>query len=151
MNRRFVSILAVLAVVPAAPAAAQVHVDPGSPSGKEYAIPLESARQNAAGNSGTVLPGAGTSSAASGTSAPLFGEGVGDKPKGARGRSQRGTRSGIGAGGGSSVDNAIAGAQPVRATIPSGGPKSTLTIAALALSVLLLGGVLGSIARRRNS
>jgi outer membrane murein-binding lipoprotein Lpp len=36
------------------------------------------------------------------------------------------------------------------ATVPQGGFSDTLTIGAVALSVLLLGGVIGSIARRRS-
>jgi LPXTG-motif cell wall-anchored protein len=45
----------------------------------------------------------------------------------------------------------IAGTRTVRAAVPGGDAQSTLTIAALAVSVLLLGGVLGSIARRRRT
>jgi hypothetical protein len=138
------------ALLPAAPAVAQVHVDPGSPSGKEYAIPLEQARNNASGNSG-VGSGTNTSTSSEAAAAPLFGEGIDHKsnpPKGVGKRGQKSTTDGTAP---ATVGSAIAGTQPVRATVPSGGAKSTLTIGALALSVLLLGGVLGSIARRRQT
>src|SRR5438094_2200614 len=51
-----------------------VHVDPGSPSGKEYAIPLEGVRRDTSGGSTT----GGSSGGSSGGSAkaPLFGEGI---------------------------------------------------------------------------
>jgi hypothetical protein len=153
-RRRLISAAAVLALVPAAPVHAQtgVHVDAGSPSDKEYAIPLDSARRDAAsGGNGDLGSSPGTSGSAP---APLFGEGVGnasgDSPKGTGRRGQRSSTSGDGASSGPTVNDAITGTQPVRATVPAGGAKSTLTIGALALSVLLLGGVLGSIARRRQ-
>jgi hypothetical protein len=72
----------------AAPAGAQVVVDPDSPSGKEYAIPLESARRQAAPApkpKAEVVQGARTS--------PLFGEGVGDgTAKGAGDATAKGKR-----------------------------------------------------------
>lgn len=154
--RRLIPLAAVLAVALtfAAPAGARsgaVTVDPDSPSGKEYAIPLESARRAA-----TKGTDDGPGSASQGQrSAPLFGEGVGGAPAG--GGSKPGSshaqlpqrtsrRSAAGAAG----RDAVAGARPVRATVPAGGAGSVLTIGAVAVSVLLLGAVLGSIARRRS-
>jgi hypothetical protein len=61
----------------AAPASAQtpeVQVDPDSPAGTEYAIPLEKARQEAAGDDGK-----GTPDKRSGKSDQLFGEGIQDQ------------------------------------------------------------------------
>lgn len=53
-----------------------VTVDPGSPSAKEYALPLEAARRDASGESGKpVAPGE--------RDAPLFGAGVTRKRSGA--------------------------------------------------------------------
>jgi hypothetical protein len=61
---------AVLLVVPclaAAHPAVGVHVDPGSPAGREYAIPLAQARASAVGDGGDgQLFGVGISSAAAG-------------------------------------------------------------------------------------
>jgi hypothetical protein len=142
---------------PATPAIAQsgVTVDPGSPSGKEYAIPLTSARRDAAaGGKTSTTPKSGSKA-----SSPLFGEGVGDpagsssgsKPRGngpSKGQRKSRTRSTPRAPGSNVVDRAV---RPVAASVPNGGSGSTLTIAAVALSVLLLGGVIGSIARRRES
>lgn len=142
--------------VPVAPAGAQVVLDPGSPTGKEYQIPLESARRDASGQSGTPSDGSRT--------APLFGEGVGDssssgsgagddgRPQSSGSDGQRGTKhpSDASSGNGQVVD-AIRATRPAGATVPQGGFSSAATIAAVALSVLLLGGVIGSIARRRSS
>lgn len=160
MRRTLMSLLLIVAA--AAPASAQtgVVVDPDSPPGKEYAIPLESVREGAA-PSGPQSDGAATK-------APLFGVGVGDdepvvradsspQPDGG-GTTQRATRrpgSATGAGDGSaaaegSESQSVRGGRPVAAAVPEGGTGSTLTIAAVALSVLLLGGVIGSIARRRS-
>lgn len=133
------------------PADAQVFVDPGSPSGKEYAIPLEDARREASpgGNEDPVVQGD--------RSAPLFGEGV--EPDAGRtadgagtGKNKRsplkdGSPDGSRAAG--SVDSLDRSGNVV-ATVPQGGFGDTLTIGVVALSVLLLGGVLGSVARRRS-
>jgi hypothetical protein len=131
-------------------------IDPGSPSGKEYAIPLESARRDAAGTKGDVQQGE--------RSAPLFGAGVGDSddngsggtPESSGGHKQKSSRgpgstTSAGSGDGGTVNDAIRSTQPVRATVPQGGLGSSASIAAVALSVLLLGGVIGSIARRRSN
>jgi hypothetical protein len=65
-------VLAVLGLATAGPALAApgtgVHVDPGSPAGKQYAIPIPSARSEAAGQTG----GSGSGS----SNPPLFGVGV---------------------------------------------------------------------------
>ncbi|MGI8873775.1 MAG: hypothetical protein ACR2KP_05515 [Egibacteraceae bacterium] len=80
----------------AAPAQAQdpgVTFEPGSPSGKEYAIPLEEARRDAGGerpgSAGSLPFGIGISSRAGG--------GPGSQPGGAgeRGARERGERSGV--------------------------------------------------------
>lgn len=56
-------------LAPAQPASAGgVHFDPDSPAGKEYALPLDQARDEAAG--------VGKSDGPAGEKAPLFGEGV---------------------------------------------------------------------------
>jgi hypothetical protein len=65
-------LVAALGLTTAGPALAApgngVHVDPGSPAGKQYAIPIPSARSEAAGQSG--------SSGSSSSNPPLFGVGV---------------------------------------------------------------------------
>jgi hypothetical protein len=146
-TRRTVRILAATAAVlgaSAAPAPAQVFVDPGSPSGKEYAIPLESARRNAANEGGDK-----SAPVAQGErSAPLFGAGIGDDRPSASGNDpQQPTRGRSGGG----VERALQVTNPVGvgAAPPTGGLSAPLTIGAVALSALLLGAVIGSIARRR--
>jgi hypothetical protein len=59
-------------------AANGVHFDPESPAGKEYALPLDEARNEATGTEGEGPEGSGRSGSdvESGESAPLFGEGV---------------------------------------------------------------------------
>jgi hypothetical protein len=151
-RRRLIAAAAVVAAVPAAPAGAQVHVDHDSPTGKEYAIPLESARREASsGANGSTDIQSQTGDATTSAPAPLFGQGIGDSPKASHRGGQPTSRGKRSTSGGATVDTAIAGTHTVRATVPGGDAKSTLTIGALALSVLLLGGVIGSIARRRQS
>jgi hypothetical protein len=63
-----------LAANPASSVAANgVHFDPDSPAGKEYALPLDQARNEAAGDEGSKEIGSDGESA---QSASLFGEGV---------------------------------------------------------------------------
>ncbi len=65
-------VLASLGLITAGPALAApgngVHVDPGSPAGKQYAIPIPSARSETSGRAGSS--GSGSSNP------PLFGVGV---------------------------------------------------------------------------
>jgi hypothetical protein len=53
-------------------------VDPGSPAGKEYAIPIERARREASG--GSKLD-SGTSAPTQAVAVPLFGQGIKPAPK----------------------------------------------------------------------
>ncbi len=69
-----------------------VFFDPDSPAGKEYALPLDQAREEAAG---------GKSDGPAGKRAPLFGEGV-------SGRGSGPGASGGGAGGGPGTDRGVA-------------------------------------------
>jgi hypothetical protein len=67
-----------------------VHVDPGSPAGKQYAFPVSSARSEAAGNSGS-----GSGSGGSGSSnPPLFGAGASAGGSGSGGSGSGGSGSG---------------------------------------------------------
>jgi hypothetical protein len=69
-------------VAPSAASAGAVHFDPNSPAGKEYALPLAQARNEAAGRGG--------SAGASATSAPLFGAGISRSHSGSERISGRG-------------------------------------------------------------
>ena len=131
-------------------ASAQVFVDPDSPTAKEYAIPLEDARRDASSPDGDGPVAQGD------RSAPLFGEGIGGGSEGDGGGGEADQTDNEPAGGRpDDGDDDGAGiitlpqARPITATVPQGGLGDAVTIGALALSVLLLGGVIGSIARRR--
>src|SRR3954466_257646 len=92
MRRSLPALLVILAaLVPAANAAAQsttpggVTVDPNSPSGTEYDIPVQKARRDAQGTKKakqkTPAPKQTSTSTSGDDSAPLFGQGVEpDKP-----------------------------------------------------------------------
>ena len=138
MRRAFVltACLAVLAAAPAPAGAVEpgVHVDPGSPAGKEYALPLEQARREAAGGAGGEV--SSSNSAQRGRS-KLFGEGI-KKKAGGGGRNAR--------------DRAKrkAGA-PARLGVPasvSPGGSSTLTDVGIALAVLAAAAAAGFGLRR---
>ena len=151
-------LLTLCALALTAPAAVaqddEIFVDPGSPSGKEYALPVESARQQASRD------GQQRSSAAA-RPAPLFGEGVDGSTAG-----QGGATSGAGAGdasrggggGGASgdADGGTPGAQgaartatlKAQAATPDGGIGLAAVIG-MGAGVLVLGGVIGVLLRRR--
>lgn len=95
--------VALALLAPSQPRAAEkgVFFDPNSPAGKEYALPLDQAREEAAG--------IGKSDGPSGKKAPLFGEGVSGRGSGPGagdggtagqpGADRAGTPGGSGAGG----------------------------------------------------
>lgn len=163
-RRKLIVLTASLSLAfPAGSAEAQVFVDPGSPSDKEYGIPLEDQRCEASASCDENAP-----TAPGERSAPLFGEGIepddgngGAGNGGGNGKNDGGSGSGSGSGDGreqreeggtaGSLEDTLTPPQPVGATVPQGGFGSAVTIGAVALSVLLLGGVIGSIARRRSS
>lgn len=116
-------------------------IDPGGPSSKEYAIPLESARQNAAGTGSTAPRGSRT--------APLFGVGIKARSAKKTASHRRSKRSGSATA--NSGSRTVPDVKVVSASTPSGGFGTPAAVGGLAVSVLLLGGVLGSIARRRRS
>ena len=130
-----------------------VHVDPDSPAGKEYALPLDSARRDTSGSpNGT---------GASGQSAPLFGAGV-SKAAGSGGseRSRSGSGQGNGSsnadgGGGSSAASGADATQVARAVADEGGGLSAGVITLLiAMGVLFVGILIGlsvRVLRRTNS
>jgi hypothetical protein len=152
--------LALLALSGTARAQQGVHVDPQSPAGVEYALPLDSAR-NAGGGGGSHRHsggggGGGSSSpshtstapagpAAGGSSAgtALFGQGIEPKRSHASARPSRAKKT--------------HGKRPVPATAPvtvvhvppPADYSSTLAIGGLIALIVLAGGGLGLVARRR--
>jgi hypothetical protein len=121
-----------------------VRVDPGSPAAKEYALPLEQARQSA-------VPG-------SSTKATLFGAGIkppgGSSGGGSRGSSGTGAspRSGASAarprGGPASLDPVLPSAALPAASSHNDG--STLALLGGGVAVLILGGFGGTVLRHNR-
>jgi hypothetical protein len=153
---------AVLLALTAATASAQedgVFIDPDSPAGTEYAIPLEQARREAAGG-GSPTPGGGSPTpgrAAEGQ--PLFGAGIaprGDRESGRPEARARGARAGAGGADGEeqtprsdsgSDSNAGASTAAIAATAGDGS-WDTLATAGIAAAVLALGLAAGLAFRR---
>ena len=113
-----------------------MHFDPNSPAGKEYALPLDQAREEATGQKGSSEEAGGV---------PLFGSGISERPPRPPGASpdrqagntgERGGRAGdqVKAGGADRADPAI---EP-----QSGSGYPLASGAALVLGFVLLGGVL---------
>lgn len=129
--------------LPAQPAAAQdgVHFDPDSPAGKEYALPLDQAREEASG---------GGSDGASGERAPLFGAGIAGRNSGSEGTPGRdGEVSGQG-------ETAEADTPGSRASIRSGREVRLAAVGNgfplmrgvwMAAAIMLLGGALALVFR----
>jgi hypothetical protein len=124
-----------------------VNYDPGSPAGKEYAIPLVEGRSDAAG----------TTNQRSGGNIPF---GVGIKPPGGNGGGKNGSGRGAGGTGGSGPGGhgQVQGARPgesarelqariTQAENPDGTAASSLL---LALAVLLPAGLLGFLLMQRS-
>jgi hypothetical protein len=126
------------------PAYAQqgVFIDPGSPSGKEYALRLETARRAAD-------PGRDPSAPVrlGETSAPLFGQGIRSAERGGAKRRVEGF------GGGrtelvhSPAAVRIAAAHP---GTPTGGTSAVLVVSAASGLILLAGALAGVALRRRK-
>ena len=129
-----------------------MFVDPDSPAGKEYAVPLDQARRDAAGRA----PGgpAGEAAGASAKGEPLFGVGIepqrGSDAGGGSGKSGN-AEGGTGAGGGSGGDGA-GGADEARSTAAvtaaseeGSGLPLTIGIA----GAVLAGGVAAGLGLRR--
>jgi len=123
-------------VAPASAATDGVFIDPSSPSGKEYAIPLEQARRDAAtgGGSGAVQPGERT--------APLFGVGITERSVDSKGVS-RSTDSGSPGSSGSTPESPTTAASAAPAGVRTASDLDTSDGAGPA--VVLAGGGLGAL------
>lgn len=133
-----------------------VFVDPDSPTGKEYAIPLESARRQADPDAAALRDGSGVRQGT--RSAPLFGEGIvagaasagrdGGPPGGRPGsageidpEAAEGPSSQVPAAVRSGVENPGA---------PGGGVGTTALVGGVGIGILLVGGLAGYLVRRRS-
>jgi hypothetical protein len=116
----------------------KVHVDPNGPAGQQYALPLDSARGQGAGQANAGVPG-------STAKPPLFGQGIHRAGSNRQGPSQDPASS-----------DRQSGKTDLRdSTVPSGsGNDDGSSIAPILLVALAIGGLgcgAGLIARRRLS
>jgi hypothetical protein len=135
--------LALLGATP--PAFAGVHFDPESPAGKEYALPLDQARDEAAG--------AGKSDGPAGKKAQLFGEGISKQGSNAAPSSSAGNggtqRSGAGPGDDAGGSNGPQRQEPRQLSasvvaVSSDDHSYALSSAILwVAAILVLGGLVG--------
>jgi hypothetical protein len=121
-----------------------VHVDPGSPAAKEYALPLNQARQT----------GARPASHERSPEAALFGAGIdppgsgGSKPPGSHPRGARGLPPGAavtGSSGSAALPSAVVRATQTQTS--SGGDGSVLALLAGGVAIIVLGGFGGTVLR----
>ena len=118
-----------------------VFVDPDTPAGKEYALPLDKARQDVAPNSGPQGSDPGNTE--------LFGAGISKRDGGGKGGAQGGGKGAAAGGadgerGGSQGGAAIDPGSVAKAGASSGsGISSGWLTALIAFGVLLVGGIAG--------
>ena len=120
-----------------------VHIDPESPAGKEYALPLESARENASPNlagGGSSNPN-GDSRGAGANPAPLFGAGI--SPRKAAAGGERPEQQDKEREGGEAMGGVEAGAVPAAVADNESGLSAGLLSALIGGGVLVVGGALG--------
>jgi hypothetical protein len=151
-------LVAAMMLLLAVPTPAQeegVFIDPGSPSAKEYAIPLEAERRQADPDQ---EPSAGIQQGS--RSSPIFGTGIvsggsGEEtssgaPSPAANERDRGARDAPGKTAlQESADEDVVRAAASDPGAPDGGAGVPLTIGGVAVGVLLVGGLVGLLLRRR--
>src|SRR4051794_146289 len=123
-----------------------VHVDPGSPAGKEYVIPLEGARREASGAGGGSTDASGGGGGGDAGPAPLFGAGIKAAKKGSgsgKGEHKAAKRDGKSRTGLESTAQAS-----LSSASAAGSSDSALESGAIGLAVLIAGGGLGLLLRR---
>src|SRR5689334_18685292 len=146
--RRTLGALAVLAscsgflATPAPALEPGVHVDPGSPAGKEYSLPLGQARQT----------GGGSGSSTGNENSNLFGAGI--KPHGGgKGGGQAGGNDGGSAGRPGGAAAGSAGPTPagvLRAAHDDSSDASLLALIGGGIAILVLGAFGGTVLRHRR-
>jgi len=137
------------------------QVDPDSPAGTEYELPLDRAREEAGAGGGTggsissggAGGGTGGSSSSGGVTgeAPLFGEGVDASSQPAKSQAGRGTDSDPSTVADVEPDDAAGTPETVRAQAAATDGGGGGLVAIGAGGVLLLGGLAGLLWRRRSS
>jgi hypothetical protein len=150
-------LVSLLLLVVAHPAAAQedgVFVDPDSPAGKEYAIPIDQARGETAGGGNRPageepLFGEGIEPAGGGPGNEERGEGAGEKGQGASKRGQQGSeQQGDTGDGDPSQSSSDLGQSPAAIEAAAADGSNGLLTAGIAAAVLAAG-LLGGFGLRR--
>lgn len=152
--RRWIVLLVCGFTLTASVAAAQddqIFVDPDSPSGKEYELPIDSARKQGAAGSRTKEPARG---------APLFGEGVergsgdgmiiGSSTSGAAGDGDAGSETARDKARRGSATTGATAERTAQAAAPDGA-GGLLAILGVGTGVLLAGALAGLLLRRRRA
>ncbi len=121
-----------------------VRVDPRTPAGTEYAIPLEQARREAGAGGAGSAPASGSQDGQAGA-APLFGAGIDDGRK----QAHR-TKQGRGAAAKRSSQGSAAHQPPRSAALAAtaSGGSSALETSGIVLAVLAVGAAIGLGLRR---
>jgi hypothetical protein len=119
-----------------------VHVDPGSPAGKEYSLPLGQARQtggsgSSTGNEGNTLFGAGIKPPKGGTGGGKAAGGTGGGPAG-------------GTGGATASSSTTPPAGVLRAARDHSSDASLLALIGGGVAILVLGAFGGTVLRHRR-
>jgi hypothetical protein len=142
-----------------------LHVDPESPGGKEYAIPLDQARNDAGGGSqygggsGSHLFGVGVSAAAgsggsgssgAGGSGSSGGSSSGGSASGG-GKSDSGSSKADGGSGSAAGTRGRLSTLNVAAANPEAGPQAPLLVLGASAAVVFAGVLLGLMLRRRRA
>jgi hypothetical protein len=141
----------VCALALTAPAQAQdPQVDPDSPTGTEYQLPIDRAREQAGGGSGASRGGS-QGTGPPGEPPPLFGAGVEEKRQPTGRRTKPGSDSSPART--ADVEPELGSSTPARvraqAPAPDSGGSGLVAIGGGAAGVLLLGGLVGLAWRRR--
>jgi hypothetical protein len=146
-------VLAATGLPAAALAERGVTVDPQSPAGVEYAVPLDHARGGHGGGSGGSGSGGSTSGGSGGGSQALFGSGIAPASKASKAHAHSGGTGGRAAGG-SQQKPRRGGSSPSQSVTPvaaSASYSTTAPIAGLIGGILVAGGGFGLFLRRRRS
>lgn len=128
-------------------------LDPDSPAGVEYQLPLEQARKNVGGGdrAGGPAPLFGAGVVAAGKSVTAKAGGAGGEAQGDSASEEGSSRSGAGGKAGrdsGATPGSTAIKQATLGAPDEDGGSATLRIAGIALAVLLVGGLLGLVLRR---
>jgi hypothetical protein len=148
--------LTVLLLAPPAAAESGVHVDPDSPAGVEYQLPLDRARDDASSRGGSRGHGSGGKTTSNGGGqgsggAPLFGVGINSKGRrdtaGGRSDTAPGASGAEGGSAGGPADSQRSSRLASQAAVKGSG-SATLRTLGVVFAILLGGALIGLLLRR---